>query len=115
MVNSENVRNRKKRKTLPYRTHNSTFHYVSAFLIKLLKLLPAKQSLFETVIVSVNDTLVELFLNDKIRFVLDARGVNQYFHAPKKPRLGSCASLSELQIPEGESLYIATSDVKDCF
>ena len=53
--------------------------------------------------------------NDKIRLVLDARGVNQCFRPPKKPRLGSCASLSELQIPEGERLYISTSDIKDCF
>tara|TARA_A100001011_G_scaffold21116_1_gene21252 strand:+ start:335 stop:1498 length:1164 start_codon:yes stop_codon:yes gene_type:complete len=38
-------------------------------MVKLLNILPQKQSLFETVIVSVNDTLVELFLNNKIKFV----------------------------------------------
>jgi 1-deoxy-D-xylulose-5-phosphate reductoisomerase len=37
-------------------------------MIKLLNLLPSKQSLFETVVVSANDTLVELFLNNKIKF-----------------------------------------------
>ncbi len=37
-------------------------------MVKLLNLLPSKQSLFETVIVSANDTLVELFLNNKIKF-----------------------------------------------
>jgi 1-deoxy-D-xylulose-5-phosphate reductoisomerase len=37
-------------------------------MTNLLKLLPFKQSLFETVIVSANDTLVELFLNNKIKF-----------------------------------------------
>ena len=37
-------------------------------MIKLLDLLPTKQSLFETIIVSANDTLVELFLNNKIKF-----------------------------------------------
>ena len=37
-------------------------------MIKLLNLLPPKQSLFETIIVSANDTLVELFLNKKIKF-----------------------------------------------
>ena len=37
-------------------------------MIKLLNLLPNKSSLFETVIVSANDTLVELFLNHKIKF-----------------------------------------------
>ena len=38
-------------------------------MVKLLNFLPSKQSLFETVIVSANDTLVELFLNNKIKFV----------------------------------------------
>ena len=36
---------------------------------KLLKLLPKKNSLFETAIVSANDKFVELFLEKKIRFV----------------------------------------------
>jgi 1-deoxy-D-xylulose-5-phosphate reductoisomerase len=35
---------------------------------KLLNYFSLKQSLFETVVVSANDTLVELFLNDKIKF-----------------------------------------------
>ena len=38
-------------------------------MIKLLKMLPDKNSLFETVIVSANDTLVNLFLNKKISFI----------------------------------------------
>ena len=37
-------------------------------MIKLLKLLPKKHSLFETVIVAANDKLVELFLKNKIKF-----------------------------------------------
>jgi 1-deoxy-D-xylulose-5-phosphate reductoisomerase len=37
-------------------------------MIKLLKLLPIKNSLYETVIVSANDCLVELFLKEKISF-----------------------------------------------
>jgi 1-deoxy-D-xylulose-5-phosphate reductoisomerase len=37
-------------------------------MIKLLNFLPAKQSLFETVIVTANDTLVELFLDNQIKF-----------------------------------------------
>ena len=37
-------------------------------MIKLLNLLPKNQSLYETVIVSANDTLVDLFLNKKISF-----------------------------------------------
>ena len=38
-------------------------------MIKLLNFIPPKNSLFETVIVSANDTLVELFLNNKIGFI----------------------------------------------
>ncbi|MDB4118980.1 1-deoxy-D-xylulose-5-phosphate reductoisomerase [Candidatus Pelagibacter sp.] len=37
-------------------------------MIRLLNLLPSKHSLFETVVVSANDTLVQLFLEDKIKF-----------------------------------------------
>ncbi len=38
-------------------------------MLKLLKLLPIKHSLYETVIVSANDCLVELFLKEKIGFL----------------------------------------------
>ena len=38
-------------------------------MVKILKFLPNKHSLFETVIVSANDCLVELFLNKKINYV----------------------------------------------
>ena len=37
-------------------------------LIKILKKMPNNFSLFETLIVSVNDTLVDLFLDKKIQF-----------------------------------------------
>ncbi len=37
-------------------------------LINILKKIPSESTLFETVIVSVNDTLVNLYLNKKIRF-----------------------------------------------
>ena len=37
-------------------------------VIELLKKLPEKDSLFETIIVSANDALVHLFLNKKIKF-----------------------------------------------
>ena len=37
-------------------------------MINLLNVLPSKQSLFETVVVAANDTLVDLFLNNKIKF-----------------------------------------------
>ena len=37
-------------------------------MVRLLDLLPNKSSLFETVVVSANDSLVQLFLNKKIKF-----------------------------------------------
>ena len=50
-------------------------------IVKLLDYLPVKQSLFETVIVSANDTLVELFLDNKIKFI-DIQ--KKLFHIIKK-------------------------------
>ncbi len=38
-------------------------------MINLLKKIPERNSLFETVIVSANDTLVDLFLKKKIHFI----------------------------------------------
>ena len=38
-------------------------------VVKILKYLPKKNSLFETIIVAANDKLVEMFLNKKIRFI----------------------------------------------
>ena len=38
-------------------------------MVKLLNFLPKKNSLFETVIVSANDKLVELFLENKIKYI----------------------------------------------
>ena len=42
--------------------------------IKILDLLPTKNSLFETVLVSANDTLVNLFLEKRIKFL----DINKY-------------------------------------
>jgi 1-deoxy-D-xylulose-5-phosphate reductoisomerase len=38
-------------------------------MLNILKLLPLKNSLYETVMVSANDTLVNLFLDQKIAFI----------------------------------------------
>jgi 1-deoxy-D-xylulose-5-phosphate reductoisomerase len=38
-------------------------------IIKLLKLIPNEHTLFDTVIVSTNDILVELFLKKRIKFI----------------------------------------------
>ena len=37
-------------------------------LVSILKLLPKRNSLFETILVAANDQLVNLFLNKKIQF-----------------------------------------------
>ena len=38
-------------------------------MVKILNLLPNKHSLYETILVSANDTLVDLFLSKKIKFI----------------------------------------------
>ena len=38
-------------------------------VIKILEILPKKNSLFETVIVATNDTLVKMFIEKKIKFL----------------------------------------------
>ena len=43
---------------------NSTIH----FYLYIINLIPKKDSLFETVLISANDTLVEMFLNNLIKF-----------------------------------------------
>ena len=46
-------------------------------LVKILKIMPNNYSLFETVIVSANDTLVSLFLNNQIKFTDIAKKLNK--------------------------------------
>ena len=46
-------------------------------LIKVLKMLPNNTSLFETILVSINDKLVELFLNNKIKFTDISKKMNK--------------------------------------
>ena len=46
-------------------------------LVKILKDLPDNTSLFETILVSINDKLVELFLNNKIKFTDISKKMNK--------------------------------------
>eukprot|EP00974_Lingulodinium_polyedra_P114560 11091398-Lingulodinium_polyedra.AAC.1 len=39
--------------------------------------------------------------NGRIRLVLGARGVNEFFGTPPKPDLGSAAAVAQLELPEG--------------
>jgi len=52
-------------------------------LIGLLNLIPSKHSLFETVLVSINDELVELFLNKKINFIDISKYMYKFINSDK--------------------------------
>ena len=52
--------------------NNLNFHKIDIKkfpLVKILEILPKKHSLFETIIVSANDSLVKMFLDKKIKFL----------------------------------------------
>ncbi len=46
-------------------------------LVEIIKTLPDKSSLFETILVSINDKFVELFLNNKIKFTDISKKMNK--------------------------------------
>ena len=46
-------------------------------LVKILKIVPKKDTLFETLLVSINDELVSLFLHNKISFEDISKKLNQ--------------------------------------
>ena len=46
-------------------------------LVRILKILPDNTSLFETILVTVNDKLVELFLNNKVKFTDISKKMNK--------------------------------------
>ena len=52
-------------------------------LIKILNKLPNKESLFETVIVAINDHLVELFLNKKITYLELINNLSEFLSKKK--------------------------------
>ena len=46
-------------------------------LVRIIKMLPNNTSLFETILVSINDKFVELFLNNKIKFTDISKKMNK--------------------------------------
>ena len=78
LYSSKKIINSKK---LDFKTlNNLDFRYVSSKkfpLIKILKMLPYNTSLFETILVSINDKFVELFLNNKIKFTDISKKMNK--------------------------------------
>ncbi|CAE7391323.1 ANK1 [Symbiodinium sp. CCMP2592] len=51
----------------------------------------------------------------KLRLVLDCRGINQRFKEPPSMMMAAGSSWSQLELPEGQHLYIAQSDITDYF
>ena len=49
------------------------------------------------------------------RLVLDCRQTNQLFRPSPYTQLGSLSSLCELQLSEGQQLYLSGADIQDCF
>ena len=47
-------------------------------IINIKDKLPERNSLFETILVSINDKLVDLFLNNKIKFTDISKKMNKY-------------------------------------
>ncbi|CAE8608177.1 unnamed protein product [Polarella glacialis] len=53
--------------------------------------------------------------NGKLRLVLDCRAVNRMFKRPPSVAMAAGYSWSQVEIPAGETLYVAQSDIKDYF
>ena len=53
--------------------------------------------------------------NGRLRLVLDCRASNQLFAAPPDIALAAGYTFAQLEVPQGEVLYTAQSDVKDYF
>ncbi|CAE7599810.1 kidins220 [Symbiodinium sp. CCMP2592] len=51
----------------------------------------------------------------KLRLVLDCRGVNQRFKDPPSMMLAAGSSWSSVEVPDGQTLFVAQSDITDYF
>ena len=82
--------------------------------LKILKMLPEKSSLFETVLVTVNDEVVKLFLNGKIKFtdihkiIIKIISSKKYLKYKKKPpnNLNNIINLSKFVRLKMKSLSV---------
>lgn len=64
------------------------------------------------------DRITPFFVAKKsgaLRLVLDCRAVNQRFRQPPAMKMAAGSSWSNLQVPPGQTLYIAQSDIRDYF
>ena len=67
-------------KKLDFKTlNNLDFRFANSKdpIIRILKMLPNNTSLFETILVSINDKFVDLFLNNKIKFTDISKKMNK--------------------------------------
>ena len=46
---------------------------------------------------------------------VDARGVNPFFHKPPNPHAPSSATFGDIKINNSTNVFLAQSDIKDCF
>ena len=53
--------------------------------------------------------------NGRLRFILDCRAVNKRFHPPPPLAMAAGSTWSSLDLPPGEILYTAQSDIRDYF
>lgn len=53
--------------------------------------------------------------NGRLRFILDCRAVNRRFHPPPPLAMAAGSTWSSLDLPQGEILYTAQSDIRDYF
>ena len=51
----------------------------------------------------------------RLRFILDCRAVNRRFHPPPPLAMAAGSTWSSLDLPQGEILYTAQSDIRDYF
>jgi len=67
-------------------------------ITKILNKLPEKSSLFETILVSINDKLVELFLDNKIKFTDISKKMHNILRLKnlKKYKMINVANINEI-------------------
>ena len=76
-------------------------------LVKILKTLPEKPSLFETILVSINDKFVELFLNNKIKFTDISKKMN------KMLKLNNLKKYKKIKPKKIEEIIRMNTKIKD--
>ena len=93
-INSNNVDPKKLNKIEFFSVDKKRFP-----VINFLKLIPKKNSLYETVLISANDTLVDLFLKNKIEYLDIYKNLNKIL------KLKNFVKLKKKQPKNVDSIY----------